>query len=232
MTLIRFENVTRTYQLGETVVEALCGVDFEIVAGEFVAIVGPSGSGKSTLCNLIGAVDQPTTGRVSIHGAFLDGLSDDDLSEHRNRSVGFVFQDFNLIPVLSALENVILPLQLAAEVNADAKSKAVCLLEDLGLAEHMEHRPDQLSGGQRQRVAIARALITDPPIIVADEPTANLDSGNACRILELMARFNEERGTTFIFSTHDPRLLDRVKRRIHLLDGRITDDTRTAGREA
>jgi putative ABC transport system ATP-binding protein len=228
MALIEFRGVSKTYRLGEVSVAALKTISFQINQGEFVALSGPSGSGKSTLCNLIGAVDRPNTGVVCINQKDLNQLSDDTLSEHRNRSIGFIFQNFNLINVLTALENVMLPLQLRAIGTKEAQQQAQQLLESLRLSQHIHHRPDQLSGGQRQRVAIARALVTRPPIIVADEPTANLDTENSDRILDMMEHYNQAWGTTFILSTHDPRLLKRVSRNIHLRDGAIVDDCSTS----
>ena len=225
MSLIVLTNVTKDYKLGETLVPALRGIDLDIAGGEFVAVWGPSGSGKSTLCNMMGGIDMPTSGRVSINGRDVGGLSDNEMSDHRNRSVGFIFQSFNLMHVLSSLENVMLPLTIRGESNKSARQKALAVLEEMGLAAHVHHRPDKLSGGQQQRVAIARALVGMPPLVIADEPTANLDSENAARIVDLMRQFNKTRGTTFIFSTHDQRLLDRVNRRIQLEDGRIKSDT-------
>ena len=221
MAQIEFIDVSRSYLLGETEVTALRSVDLQIESGEFTAITGPSGSGKSTLCHLIGAIDHPTSGRVKINGRDLSSLPDDQLSEHRNRSIGFIFQSFNLIPVLTALENVCLPLQLRGVDSRKDRATALELLAGLGLADHAAHRPDQLSGGQRQRVSIARALISEPAIIVADEPTANLDTENAEQMLEIMSGINAERGTTFVFSTHDIRLLKQAKRVIELRDGQI-----------
>ena len=216
MPLIALENVTRTYQLGATTVRALRGIDLSIEAGEFVALWGPSGSGKSTLCHLMGLVDIPTTGRVQINGRDAAGLSDDLRSEHRNRSVGFIFQQFNLLPVLSALENVMLPLSIRGAGGNAMRRDAAAILDEVGLGDCLHQRPDQLSGGQRQRVAIARALVTAPPVVIADEPTANLDSENARRIVDLMRTLQSSRGTTFLFATHDQRLLERVSRRIRL----------------
>lgn len=225
MSLVGIENVTKVYRLGETLVPALRGVDLAIDRGEFVAVWGPSGSGKSTLCNLIGGIDMPTSGRVTLNGRNVADLSDNEMSDHRNRSVGFVFQNFNLMHVLSSLENVMLPLTIRGEPARAARRKALAILDEMGLGAFVDHRPDKLSGGQKQRVAIARALVTTPPIVIADEPTANLDSENATRIVDLMNQFNQARGTTFVFSTHDQRLLDRVNRRIQLEDGRILTDT-------
>ena len=232
MPLIALEQVTRTYQLGATTVRALRGIDLSIDAGEFVALWGPSGSGKSTLCHLMGLVDVPTTGRVQVNGRDAAALSDDLRSEHRNRSVGFIFQQFNLLPVLSALENVMLPLVIRGEGGAATRRQAEVILGEVGLGDCLHQRPDQLSGGQRQRVAIARALVSAPPVVIADEPTANLDSENAHRIVDLMRTLQDSRGTTFIFATHDQRLLARVSRRIRLQDGVIQEDVRNSDTSA
>jgi putative ABC transport system ATP-binding protein len=226
MKLFELRQVCKHYHLGETRIVALAGVDLTIQRGEFVAIWGPSGSGKSTLCNLIGMLGSPTSGVVLLEGQDITELSDDRRSELRNQAIGFIFQNFNLLPVLSALENVMLPLQIRGESLAVAKEKARQCLIDLGLVEHLAHRPQKLSGGQQQRVAIARALITEPALIIADEPTANLDSETALKIIDLMRQLNRESGTTFIFSTHDQRLLERVDRRLLLRDGAIIEDTR------
>lgn len=225
MPLIELDKVSRYYHMGETTVVALNSIELSIDSGEFVALCGPSGSGKSTLCNLVAAVDRPTNGSVNINGRALDSMDDTALSAHRNISVGMVFQSFNLVPVLSALENIMLPLQLRGKSTSDSRERAMHLIEELGLHAHTNHLPDKLSGGQRQRVAIARALVTEPPLIVADEPTANLDTENAERILEIMLRLNEQEGTTFVFSTHDERLLDRMRRIIRLHDGCVESDT-------
>lgn len=224
MPLIELAGVSRTYRLGKTEIPALRKVDLCIERGEFVAVWGPSGSGKSTLCNLIGAIDTPTAGRLILNSKEVSLLTDNQLSEHRNRSIGFVFQNFNLVAVLSAVENVALPLLLSGENRRDSGHKAAALLSMLGLGQHVKHRPDKLSGGQRQRVAIARALITEPPLVIADEPTANLDSETARTIVDLMRDINQQRGTTFIFATHDHRLLARVTRKIELRDGVIAED--------
>jgi putative ABC transport system ATP-binding protein len=224
MPLIELDKVHKKYHLGATTVHALRGVDLSIGAGEFVAIWGPSGSGKSTLCNLIGTVDTATTGSVRVNDRDVLTLSDDERSDHRNRSVGFVFQRFNLLAVLNAVENVMLPLQVRGDAPGPARRAALAMLDEVGLSEYAGTLPDKLSGGQQQRVAIARALVTEPPIVIADEPTANLDTESATRIVELMRRFNLSKGATFIFSTHDQRLLERVGRRIHLQDGRIVED--------
>ena len=223
--LVELRGASKHYQIGEKPVIALKKIDFVIQQREFVAIWGPSGSGKSTLCNLIGMLDSPTSGSVLINGQEVNGLSDNARSELRNKTIGFVFQNFNLIPVLSALENVMLPLQIAGASTAIARERAMQRLAEVGLEEHVAHRPAKLSGGQQQRVAIARALVTDPALVIADEPTANLDSGNARRIIELMLDINSRQGTAFVFSTHDQRLLESVKRRVLMEDGVIGSDT-------
>ena len=224
MALIELKDVTKDYHLGQTVVHALRGITLHISAAEFVAVWGPSGSGKTTLLNLVGTIDEPSSGHVMFEGKDISELSDDLRSELRNRSFGFIFQTFNLIPVLSALENVMLPLQILGLSNKDAMSKSMSRLEQVGLADFVKHRPDKLSGGQQQRVSIARALVTDPSLVIADEPTANLDSDTAMKILELMRNLNHEEKTTFIFSTHDKRLLSQVDRLIQLVDGQLKDE--------
>ncbi len=223
MPLIDMINIKKDYFLGETVVHALNGVDLTIDKGEFVAIWGPSGSGKTTLLNLIGAIDEPSAGSVFIDGQEVTLLSDNKRTELRNRSIGFIFQGFNLIPVLSAQENVMLPLQIQGASFSVARERALSRLDEVELSDFVRHRPDKMSGGQRQRVAIARALITNPSLIIADEPTANLDSGTSLRIITLMRNINQKGDTTFIFSTHDQRLLDEVARMVRLEDGKILD---------
>jgi putative ABC transport system ATP-binding protein len=224
MPLVELKHIYKDYHLGETKIAALKGIDLRIERGELVAIWGPSGSGKSTLCNLIGLLDTPTSGTVFLEGQDVVNLSDDQRSELRGKTIGFVFQTFNLIPVLSALENVVLPLEIQGESAFTARAKAIRQLTNLGLAEHMAHRPQKLSGGQQQRVAIARALVNEAPIILADEPTANLDSDTAVKIIELMRELNQKSGVTFIFSTHDQRLLNSINRKILLRDGIIVED--------
>jgi putative ABC transport system ATP-binding protein len=221
--LIEMKNIRKDYHLGETVVPALRGIDLEIDQGDFIAVWGPSGSGKTTLLNLIGAIDDPTEGRLTIGGSDIQSLSDNKRTELRNYTIGFIFQGFNLIPVLSALENVMLPLQIRGVSTKEAKSKALDRLADVGLSDFVKHRPFKMSGGQQQRVAIARALVTEPSLVIADEPTANLDSETARTIIALMRDLNEKDGMTFLFSTHDQRLLDQVKHLIRLEDGRIID---------
>jgi len=220
---VRVENATKDYQLGRTTVPALRGVSLAVERGEFVAVAGPSGSGKSTLLNLIGCLDHPTAGRVLIGDRDVATLGDDALSDLRAEKIGFIFQTFNLIPVLSALENVEFPLlvQPSGRRGRSARERARQALAEVGLAEFAHHRPDELSGGQRQRVAVARALVTDPVIVLADEPTANLDSTTGEAIVVLMEEINRRDGTTFIFSTHDPRVMGRAHRVLRLADGRL-----------
>ena len=221
MKLIEMKEIKKDYFLGETVVHALGGVDLTIDKGEFVAIWGPSGSGKTTLLNLIGTLDEASSGKLFIKGEEVKKLSDDRRTEFRNKSIGFIFQGFNLIPVLSALENVMLPLEIMGTSFSNARKTALKRLDEVGLSDFVRHLPDKLSGGQRQRVAIARALVTNPSLVIADEPTANLDSETSHKIIELMRNLNEKEKTTFIFSTHDPRLLDQVQRLVRLEDGKI-----------
>ena len=223
MALIAMSAIVKDYQLGETVVHALRDVNLTIDAGEFVAVWGPSGSGKTTLLNLMGVIDAPTQGTLLFAEQEVARLSDDQQTELRNHSVGFIFQGFNLIPVLSARENVMLPLQIKGVSFKQAGETAMHRLAEVGLDDLAHHRPDKMSGGQQQRVAIARALVTNPSLVIADEPTANLDSATARKIIELMRELNKKENTTFIFSTHDQRLLDRVERLIRLEDGRIID---------
>ncbi|PKN37731.1 MAG: lipoprotein-releasing system ATP-binding protein LolD [Deltaproteobacteria bacterium HGW-Deltaproteobacteria-2] len=223
MALIEMKNITKDYYLGETVVHALRGIDLQIDKKEFVAIWGPSGSGKTTLLNLISAIDEPTLGELTIAGKDVRLLTDDQKSEHRNQAIGFIFQGFNLVPVLSALENVMLPLQIKGAPVTQARKQALARLEEVGLSELIHNRPAKMSGGQQQRVSIARALVNNPSLIIADEPTANLDSETARMIIEIMRELNEKDEITFIFSTHDQRLLDKVKRSVLLEDGKIVN---------
>ena len=223
MALIEMTNIKKDYFLGETTVHALQGIDLQIEKGEFIGIWGPYGSGKTTLLNLIGAIDEPTEGNLAIAGTDVHSLSDNKRSELRNDTIGYVFQGFNLVPVFSALENVMLPLQIQGASSREAKEKALYCLQEVGLTEFIHHRPSKMSGGQQQRVAIARALVNGPSLVIADEPTANLDSETARMIISIMRELNEKDKITFIFSTHDQRLLDRVKRLVRLEDGRIID---------
>lgn len=223
MPLIEMHDIKKEYHMGETLVPALRGIDLMIGKGEFVAVWGPSGSGKTTLLNLIGAIDEPSSGRLMIAGRDVQTLTDNQRTVFRNKSIGFIFQGFNLVPVLSALENVMLPLQIQGTPFGEARDRSLDRLNDVDLSSLAGHRPDKMSGGQQQRVAIARALVSDPSLVIADEPTANLDTSTSHKIIGLMRDLNEKEKTTFVFSTHDQRLLDRVKRLIRLEDGKIVD---------
>jgi putative ABC transport system ATP-binding protein len=224
MSLIQLREITKIYPLGDAPVYALKDVDLILEKGEFLAVWGPSGSGKTTLLNLIGVIDEPSSGLLTLNGQDVSQLSDDQKAELRNDYIGYIFQHFNLIPVLSALENVMLPLQIKGLPSQEAYQMACHRLNQVELTDFLSQRPDKLSGGQQQRVAIARALVTNPAVIIADEPTANLDSKTAMKIVGLMRDLNRQEGTTFIFSTHDQRLLDSVFRLIHLQDGQIIED--------
>ncbi|HET7319566.1 MAG TPA: ABC transporter ATP-binding protein [Nitrospirota bacterium] len=221
MNILEFKNVRKDYRLGETVVHALRGVDLSVGKGEFIAVLGASGSGKTTLLNLAGAIDDPTDGEVVIDNRDISRLTDNQKAELRNGTIGYIFQTFNLVSVLTALENVMLSLQIRGGKMSKIRESAADRLDEVGLADYMHHRPDKLSGGQRQRVAIARALVTRPMLILADEPTANLDHETAQSIIDLMRELNERQKATFVFSTHDQRLIDRVKRVVRIDDGRI-----------
>lgn len=222
MSLVRLENVFKEYTLGEQRVQALEDISLEINNGEFLAIAGPSGSGKSTLLNLIGCIDTPSFGKIFIDGQDVSGKTPDELSDIRARTIGFIFQTFNLFPVLSAEENVEYPLLQFKELSkTERRKRVVKFLDIVGLSKFSGHRPNQLSGGQRQRVAIARALATQPKIILADEPTANLDHKTGEGILQLMKKINDSYKTTFIFSTHDSRVMNMADRLIHIEDGQI-----------
>ena len=223
MSLVQMTNLKKDYPMGQTKVPALRGVDLTISRGDFMAIWGPSGSGKTTLLNMIGVIDAPSEGSLLIADQDVQTLSDNQRSEFRNQFIGFVFQKFNLIPVLSALENVMLPLQIKGVASKTARQKARACIDLVGISDVARHRPDKMSGGQQQRVAIARALITEPALVIADEPTANLDKTTALKIVDLMRDLNGRMQTTFVFSTHDQRLLDQVGRLVRLEDGRITD---------
>jgi len=218
------EDVSKQYALGKQTVTALQHVSMSVAKGEFMALAGPSGSGKSTLLNMIGCIDTPTSGRISIEGIDVSGKSPDELADLRLDTLGFVFQTFNLLPVLSAWENVEYPLLQKRDLDKDERHKRIeHYLKVVGLEQHAHHRPNELSGGQRQRVAIARALATHPKIVLADEPTANLDHKTGEDILRLMKQLNHEEGTTFIFSTHDARVMEMADRVIELADGQITE---------
>ena len=223
---VRLEQVSKVYRHDSIEVHALRGVTLEIQQGDFAVLVGPSGSGKTTLLNVIGGLDAPSGGRVWVAGAEIGRLSKSALSQVRLRRIGFVFQEFNLIPVLSALENVEFVMLLQGRPEAERRARALGLLSELGL-EGLEHRrPRELSGGQQQRVAVARAIAAEPIIVLPDEPTANLDSGAGGALMDMMRRLNEEKGVTFVFSTHDPMVVERARRVIRLKDGRIEADER------
>jgi putative ABC transport system ATP-binding protein len=221
MSILEFQDVKKDYRLGDTTVQALRGVDLSIEKGEFIAVLGASGSGKTTLLNLAGAIDDPTEGTVVINGSDIAQLTDGKKAELRNKTIGYIFQMFNLISVLTAIENVMLALQIRGGRLSSVREEAAQRLDEVGLADFMHHRPDKLSGGQRQRVAIARALITKPLLILADEPTANLDHQTARSIIDIMREMNEKENVTFVFSTHDQRLIDAVERVVRIDDGKI-----------
>lgn len=222
--ILKLRHVRRRFLLGETTIDALHDISLDIHAGEFLAVWGPSGSGKTTLMNIIGLIDSPTEGEVLFEEQDTRILADNALTEFRADKIGFVFQSFNLVPVLSALENVMLPLQIKGVDEGSARARATTALVDVGLERFKNSLPDKLSGGQRQRVAIARALVVDPKLVIADEPTANLDSENSRMIIDLMREMNKARKVTFVFTTHDQRLLDHVDRKIQLRDGNIASD--------
>lgn len=220
--MISVQNVTKNYNLGKTIVKALRGVNLGIEDGEFVCISGPSGCGKSTLLNLIGCLDKPTTGKVIIDDEDVGKLNKNQLAEIRNRKIGFIFQSFNLIPVLNVYENMELIFMSWKDLKKqEAHKRIVSLIEEVGLKDYLKHKPGELSGGQMQRVSIARALVTNPQIVLADEPTANLDSKTTKNILEIMLDLNKRHNTTFLFSTHDPIVTSYSRRNIKLFDGVI-----------
>lgn len=225
--VIDARGVVRSYRMGGEEVQALRGVDLEVQRGEHVAIMGPSGSGKSTLMNILGCLDTPTSGSYRLDGVDVAGLKADDLATVRNRKVGFVFQTFNLLPRFTALANVELPLSYAGVAPADRRRRAEEVLAEVGLKERMHHRPSELSGGQRQRVAVARALAVRPALLLADEPTGNLDSRVGEEILQLFESLNRDAGVTLVVITHDEKVARRASRQVLILDGRIVRDTRS-----
>ncbi len=221
MEVTKVENVTKTYTIGKIETNALRGISMSIENGEFTALVGPSGSGKTTLLQLIGCLDQPTTGQVFINGKDVSKLNRDQRADLRRGTIGFVFQFFALIPTLTAYENVEMPLLLNGVNSTERRERVMSLLDSVGLADRAHHRPDQLSGGEQQRVAVARALSTRPLLVLADEPTANLDTENGKQVMETMVRLNQETGVTFVFATHDPRVIHYARRVVTLRDGLI-----------
>lgn len=224
---LKINQVSKTYHLGETTVAALRNVNLEIAKGEFTALVGASGSGKTTLLNLVGTLDTPDVGSIWIDDVDVVTLNEDQKSVFRNRKVGFVFQSFNLLPVLNVFENIELPMTVNSDLTPEERrDRAMQAIKDVGLEDFIAHVPDRLSGGQRQRVAIARALATNPSLIIADEPTANLDSKTAHMIIDLMQNLNQKRNSTFLFSTHDEKLMSRVSRVVRIADGMIADESR------
>ena len=228
MEVTKIENVTRIYKTGQVETQALRGVSLSIENGEFTALVGPSGSGKTTLLQLMGCLDQPTTGRVIVNGKDVSRLKRSQRADMRRGTIGFIFQFFALIPTLSAYENIEMPLLLNGESPAQRRERVTELLRAVDLTERAHHRPDQLSGGEQQRVAVARALAARPVLILADEPTANLDTDNGRQVMEIMQRLNEETGTTFVFATHDPRVIKYARRVIELRDGQVAGNNRPA----
>jgi putative ABC transport system ATP-binding protein len=231
MPLIQTENLTKVYGKGEAAVVALDHVSMSVNPGEFVAVMGPSGCGKSTLLHLLGGLDRPTEGRVMIDGSSLSTLSDNALTQLRRRKIGFVFQFFNLIPILSSIDNVALPLILDGKNSAQTKQKASEWLRKVGLGERLGNRPDQLSAGQQQRVAIARALVTDPMLVLADEPTGNLDSRASDEIAALLSQVAKEWGRAVFMVTHDPRIAAHADRIVFLKDGKIVNETRLESKD-
>ncbi|WP_263350616.1 ABC transporter ATP-binding protein [Acidicapsa acidisoli] len=227
--IVGVESVSRRYSLDHNSVSALDDASLHICAGEFLAIAGPSGSGKSTLLNLIGCIDKPTTGRILLQGVDTSRLDSKRLTALRREKIGFVFQTFNLIPVFTAAENVEFPLLVQGVPVAQRRERVAAALASVGLADRANHRPDLLSGGERQRVAVARAIVHRPALVLADEPTANLDTRNATQLIDLMRELNRQLGLTFLFSTHDARLLEHADRIVELCDGRIASDSLTEG---
>jgi putative ABC transport system ATP-binding protein len=225
MQVIQLREVARTYTIGEVETHALRGITLDITDGEFTAIVGPSGSGKTTVLQLMGCLDRPSSGTVHINGQDVTQLRPNARADLRKGTIGFIFQFFALIPGLTAYENIELPLLLDGSKAQERRARVNELLEAVGLSARAQHRPDQMSGGEQQRVAIARALATEPVLVLADEPTANLDTENGEQVMEIMERLNSETGTTFVFATHDPRVIPFARRVITLRDGKISDNS-------
>jgi putative ABC transport system ATP-binding protein len=222
--IVEMKDVKKTYRQGKIDVQALRGLDLQVQPGEFVAICGPSGSGKTTALNLIGALDKPTSGSVVVEGQELAGMSRRALSRMRRDRIGFVFQAYNLIPVLTAYENAEAVMALQGSSASERKERVMALLKEVGLEGMEKRRPHELSGGQQQRVAIARAIAASPAVVLADEPTANVDSETAEKLLDIMGKLNRDHGVTFIFSTHDARVMEHARRIVHLVDGRVERD--------
>lgn len=225
MEVVKIENVTRVYKIGKLETQALRGVNVSIGNGEFTSLIGPSGSGKTTLLQMIGCLDQPTTGRVFVNGKDVTSLNRNQRADMRRENIGFIFQFFALIPTLSAYENIEMPLLLNGQGAGERKERVMELLKAVDLLDRANNRPDQLSGGQQQRVAIARALAPKPALILADEPTANLDTENGRQVMDIMKRLNKDTGVTFIFATHDPRVISYAERVVTLEDGLIVKDS-------
>jgi putative ABC transport system ATP-binding protein len=223
--MMQLRGICREYAVGGETVHALDHVDLDVEHGEYVSIMGPSGSGKSTLLNVLGLLDRPTSGTYTLEGADVSTLDDDALALHRQREIGFIFQFFHLIPRLTALENVELPLVLAGAVPKARRERAAAILDSVGLKARRDHRPDQLSGGERQRVAIGRAMIMEPRFLLADEPTGNLDSKSGAEIMQILERLNRD-GIALLIVTHDPSIGDRARRHLSLLDGKIVGDSK------
>jgi putative ABC transport system ATP-binding protein len=230
MEVVKIENVARVYQIGKLETQALRSVDLSIANGEFTALVGPSGSGKTTLLQMIGCLDQPTSGKVFINDKDVTTLNRNQRADMRRGTIGFIFQFFALIPTLTAYENIEMPLLLNGHTPRERKERVMELLKAVDLTDRANNRPDQLSGGQQQRIAIARALAPNPKLILADEPTANLDTENGKQVMDLMAKLNIETGVTFIFATHDPRVIKYAKRIVTLQDGKIQKDEKINGK--
>jgi len=225
--MMRLENVCRDFQVGDQIVHALDQISLEIERGEYISVMGPSGSGKSTLLNLLGLLDRPTSGTYWLNGKDVSSLPDNELAEQRQRNIGFIFQSFHLIPRLSALENVELPLVLAGATPSQRRQRAREVLDAVGLSARLDHRPDQLSGGERQRVAIGRAIVMKPAVLLADEPTGNLDSKSGDEVVNIIEQLNRD-GISLLVVTHDPEIGQRAKRHLAMHDGKVVSDERTA----
>ncbi|HTX74235.1 MAG TPA: ABC transporter ATP-binding protein [Rectinemataceae bacterium] len=221
MALVEMQDVVKDYSLGHTTIRALKGINLSVEAGEFTSIVGPSGCGKTTMLNLIGCIDRPSSGDIRFDGQTTSSFGDDAEADLRLAKIGFIFQSFNLVPVLSIAENIEIPMMLARRAKRERKIRVEELMDLVGLTEYAAHKPDELSGGQRQRVAIARALANEPRLVIADEPTANLDGATGQSVLDAMQALNEKKGVTFLFSTHDPRVMRYARRLVRLRDGEI-----------